>query len=111
PDASTYRFQLARGPLFEAPIENEAGLARPTYTPGSALAGGRCYWWRAAGDNLCGAGEWASPFHLTTVSLAPDFYDDVEDGNIGWTAQSPWAITAEDSHSTSHSWTDSPGGT
>jgi PKD repeat protein len=36
--------------------------------------------------------------------------DDVENGNIGWTAQSPWAITTEASHSPTHSWTDSPGG-
>ena len=36
--------------------------------------------------------------------------DDVENGNIGWTAQSPWAITTESSHSPTHSWTDSPGG-
>jgi hypothetical protein len=35
--------------------------------------------------------------------------DDVEGGNIGWTAQSPWAITAEASSSPTHSWTDSPG--
>jgi hypothetical protein len=38
------------------------------------------------------------------------FADDVENGNIGWTAQSPWNITTEDSHSPTHSWTDSPGG-
>jgi len=38
------------------------------------------------------------------------FTDDVENGNIGWTAQSPWAITTESSHSPTHSWTDSPGG-
>jgi len=38
------------------------------------------------------------------------FTDDVENGNQGWTAQSPWAITAETSHSPTHSWTDSPGG-
>ncbi|GAB4581344.1 MAG: hypothetical protein Fur0022_40910 [Anaerolineales bacterium] len=38
------------------------------------------------------------------------FSDDVESGNIGWTAQSPWAITTESSHSPTHSWTDSPGG-
>jgi carboxypeptidase T len=36
--------------------------------------------------------------------------DDVEGGNVGWTAQSPWAITAEASFSPTHSWTDSPGG-
>ncbi len=38
------------------------------------------------------------------------FFDDVESGNIGWTAQFPWAITTEASHSPTHSWTDSPGG-
>ena len=36
--------------------------------------------------------------------------DDVEAGNLGWTAQGQWAITAEASASPSHSWTDSPGG-
>lgn len=36
--------------------------------------------------------------------------DDVENGNIGWALQTPWDITAEDSHSPTHSWTDSPGG-
>jgi PKD repeat protein len=38
------------------------------------------------------------------------FSDDVESGNLGWTAQTPWAITTESSHSPTHSWTDSPGG-
>lgn len=38
------------------------------------------------------------------------FSDNVEGGNIGWTAQSPWAITTENSHSATHSWTESPGG-
>jgi uncharacterized membrane protein len=36
--------------------------------------------------------------------------DDVEAGNQGWTAEGQWAITTEDAHSPSHSWTDSPGG-
>ena len=36
--------------------------------------------------------------------------DDVEEGNIGWTAQAPWAITTAVSHSPTHSWTDSPAG-
>ncbi len=38
------------------------------------------------------------------------FFDNVESGNLGWTAQSPWAITTEASHSPTHSWTDSPDG-
>ncbi|MCD4751335.1 MAG: hypothetical protein K8R59_18345, partial [Thermoanaerobaculales bacterium] len=37
-------------------------------------------------------------------------FDDAEDGNQGWTIQSPWALTNESAHSGTHSWTDSPGG-
>jgi len=38
------------------------------------------------------------------------FSDDVEAGNLGWMAATPWAITDESSHSPTHSWTESPGG-
>ncbi len=38
------------------------------------------------------------------------FVDQVEFGNMGWTADEPWAITDEYSNSPTHSWTDSPGG-
>ncbi|MBU0510203.1 MAG: PKD domain-containing protein, partial [Chloroflexi bacterium] len=47
-------------------------------------------------------------FHLYPV--CDIFTDTVESGNQGWTAEFPWAITTEASHSPSHSWTDSPGG-
>ncbi len=37
--------------------------------------------------------------------------DDGEDSNAtGWTAESPWALSDEDSSSPSHAWSDSPGG-
>jgi PKD repeat protein len=48
------------------------------------------------------------------ILLTPNctiFSDIVENGNQGWTIQTPWAITTEASHSPTHSWTDSPGGT
>jgi PKD repeat protein len=38
------------------------------------------------------------------------FADNVESGNVGWTATGDWAITTEASHSPGNSWTDSPGG-
>ncbi len=47
-------------------------------------------------------------FYLHPICDA--FADDVESGNLGWTAQTPWAITTESSQSATHSWTDSPGG-
>ncbi|UCC62776.1 MAG: M28 family peptidase [Anaerolineae bacterium] len=59
-----------------------------------------------------------SHFITVTADRTEDFYlypiweilaDDVESGNIGWTAEGDWAITTEASHSPSHSWTDSPG--
>ena len=38
------------------------------------------------------------------------FLDDGESGMDNWTTDSPWSLTVVDSHSPSHSWTDSPGG-
>ena len=47
-------------------------------------------------------------FELPVISTVLSF--DGEGSTAGWTAQSPWAITAAQSHSPSHSWTDSPSG-
>lgn len=50
---------------------------------------------------------------VENVFLAPlmtVYFDDVEAGPVGWTADPPWAVTQEQSHSPIHSWTDSPGG-
>jgi PKD repeat protein len=54
------------------------------------------------------SGDVQQDFYLSPICDV--FADDVENGNLGWTAQSPWAITTEASHSPTHSWTDSPGG-
>ena len=54
-----------------------------------------------------------SQAHVEEFELVPIvsvFADDVEQGNPGWTAQPPWAITTAQSHSPTRSWTDSPGG-
>jgi carboxypeptidase T len=51
-----------------------------------------------------------TPVSFALAPFVPLLDDDVEAGNIGWTAQSPWAITTEASSSPTHSWTDSPGG-
>jgi carboxypeptidase T len=36
------------------------------------------------------------------------FNDDVENGNLGWVADAPWAISTNQSTSPTHGWTDSP---
>jgi hypothetical protein len=38
------------------------------------------------------------------------FDDDMEGGAGNWTPDAPWALTTAQSHSASHSWTDSPAG-
>ncbi|MEZ5470365.1 MAG: M14 family zinc carboxypeptidase [Marinicella sp.] len=38
------------------------------------------------------------------------FNDDVENGNPGWTHDTPWAISTNHSSSPTHGWTDSPNG-
>ena len=42
--------------------------------------------------------------------FATGLEDDVESGDIGWTADPPWAIVTNQSHSPSHAWHESPGG-
>ncbi len=42
--------------------------------------------------------------------FATGLVDDVESGDVGWTADPPWAIVTNQSHSPSHSWHESPGG-
>ena len=61
-----------------------------------------------AGVTLTTAQTLVQDFALAPFTALLD--DDVEGGNIGWTAQTPWAITTSQSHSPTHSWTDSPGG-
>jgi len=42
--------------------------------------------------------------------FARALFDDVESGNIGWTADEPWGIVSSQSHSPVNSWTESPSG-
>lgn len=47
---------------------------------------------------------------VTTLPQPVFFWDDMESGVNGWTAEGSWALTSEAANSPSHSWTDSPGG-
>ncbi len=113
PFATTYHLQLGYTPAFDDPLIDLPGLPGTAYTTLTPLEGGRCYWWRTQADNACGAGPYAEPYHFSTVALGAAFYDDVENGQNGWTTggtPDTWAITTGDSHSPTHSWTDSPTG-
>jgi hypothetical protein len=48
--------------------------------------------------------------NLQLAPIEAIFFDDVEAGNQGWTAEGQWSITEGASHSPTHSWTDSAGG-
>lgn len=67
-------------------------------------------------DVATAEGPFTTTFSLTASVPQPPtavFTDSVENGNLGWTTggtNNLWAITTEDSHSPTHSWTDSPGG-
>jgi hypothetical protein len=66
-------------------------------------------------DVVTTQGSYSMTFGLPT-NIPADPVDllseDVENGANGWTTggTTPWQITEEDSHSPTHSWTDSPGG-
>ena len=61
-----------------------------------------------AGVPLSNLQTLSQDFSLLPLTAVLD--DDVESGNIGWTPTGQWAITTTQSHSPSHSWTDSPAG-
>ncbi len=109
PLVSSYNFQLARSPLFETPIISPTGLLTSEYTLEQPLEGNTCYWWRAQADNACGIGDWATPFHFSTVNLGVSFFDDMENGPTQWTHSAVkgvdhWAISSDQSYSPSHAW-------
>lgn len=61
-------------------------------------------------------GSWTIDFSLNAANPLPNenvFSNDVEGGAAGWTtggAPNTWAITTDEAHSPTHSWTDSPAG-
>jgi hypothetical protein len=109
PYTADYNLQLDRNPLFDDPLVDATGIPGPSYTPGSPLEGGRCYWWQVQGSNACGTGNWAEPFHFATVALYAGFFDDMESGDGLWSHQAAqgtdnWAISTAQSHSPTHAW-------
>ena len=103
PYTAGYNLQVDQSPLFVAPLVEATGIPGSTYTPGAPLEGGRCYWWQVQGNNACGAGDWAEPFHFATVALDVGFYDDVESGDGLWNHQAApgtdhWAISTAQMH-------------
>ncbi|MBN1262142.1 MAG: choice-of-anchor J domain-containing protein [Anaerolineae bacterium] len=107
-DASGYRVQLGQSPHFNAPLL-DASTGAVAYNLTETLAGGACYWWRVQGDNVCGDGAWAEPYHFATVSLAAGFTDNMETGEGQWShaaaqGTDSWEISDAQSYSPLHAW-------
>ena len=58
--AVSYEIQVASDPAFNTIVASASGLASPSWTPGSALAGGSAYYWRVRALNGCGAGPYSA---------------------------------------------------
>ena len=109
PQAGSYSLQLAQTPVFGTPVMEVTGLLTSTYTHDSPLEPASCYFWRARGENGCGSGEWAAPFHFATLASQVLFSDDMESGSIQWTHDAAqgldqWQLATTRSLSPSHAW-------
>ncbi len=109
PFALRYNLQLDDSPLFEAPEAEAWGVESTQYTLETPLQGGRCYWWHIQGDNACGSGEWAAPFHFATLLLEAAFSDNMEGGEGNWAhgaaqGSDNWELSEAQSHSPTHAW-------
>ncbi len=109
PQVRNYSLQVDTRPTFPAPAVDISGLPTGTYTLETPLQPATCYFWRAMGENACGAGQWADPFRFATVALGIAFQDDLESGTGNWShaaAQGAdhWQLSTAQSHSPSHAW-------
>jgi carboxypeptidase T len=100
---------VAAGP-FHARTDPATGYYRIQVIPGVYdLSGSATGYTPATVVAVTALAHQTSRQDLALLPMCPILEDNVEAGTQGWTAQGPWAITAESAHSPSHSWTDSPG--
>jgi len=108
PLATGYRVQVDRNPLFTAPFVDVI-VNTAAYSDSMPLESGACYWWRAQGENTCGSGAWAEPFHFATAAMGVGFADDLESGDGNWSEEvaagsATWGLSTAQSHSPTHAW-------
>ena len=72
PGAAYYRIQVSTSYYFTSPVINQTNILTTSYTPSSALAPGRRYYWRVQGVNVVGvAGGWGSTHYFQTPLSTP----------------------------------------
>lgn len=107
PQAASYVLEVATDAAF-ANIVYTTTTATTSATPTADLASSTVHYWRVRADNICGTGATIAGRTFTTVAAPGDcnvgtsprtvFSDNVEGGNIGWTASvgtgtANWAIS------------------
>jgi PKD repeat protein len=109
PQGATYGLQVSTDPAFDTTAVDVTGIPTDNYSLETALDLATCYFWRTAGENACGQGDWTAPFRFATVALGVSFSDDIESGDGLWSHQAAqgtdnWAISTAQSHSPTHAW-------
>ena len=87
--SDSYTLEVDDDPAFGSPAISETGIVGTTFTASFDLSAGTTYWWRVAGENLCGAGAASTTYVFTTLSPLP-FADGFDSGDTsGWSSTVP----------------------
>ena len=106
---ASYSLEVATDATFGSTVTEVTGIDVPSYTFETALDTATCYFWRTAGENACGEGDWTAPFRFATPALGIGFSDDMESGSGQWNHQASqgtdhWVLSMAQSHSPTHAW-------
>jgi subtilisin-like proprotein convertase family protein len=70
PGADSYDIEIATSPAFGSTIiETAEGLTETTYTPEELFENDEIYFWRIRPNNICGSGDFLTPFAFYTASV------------------------------------------
>jgi subtilisin-like proprotein convertase family protein len=68
--ADSYDIEIATSPAFGNTIlETAEGLTETSYTPEALFENDEIYYWRIRPNNICGSGEYLTPFAFYTASV------------------------------------------
>jgi len=74
--AESYDIEIATSPAFgSSTIETAEGLTESTYAPEAIFESNEIYYWRIRANNVCGAGEFLTPFAFYTASVTCEATD------------------------------------
>ena len=66
-NTDSYEIQIAEDAQFENIVFNQSGLENTVLLVQQNLEIGTNHFWRVRGENICGGGDWSTPFSFTVV--------------------------------------------